>query len=368
MMDARRWRVALGALLVALARPAAAQLQLPEGVTVRLSAQLQTQFNTTSVDSANGAAVPGSEFVIRRARLTFDMKVGDFFSARLEPDYNLYSSSSGSGVFFLRDAWVRATFSPALRATLGQFKRPFDLFQLTASSQLLVIERTGAIRGVAACGALQAVCSFSTLTAGLLYADRDIGVMLDGEVVDGRVHYAAALTNGRSPNQRENNSNKSYTGRVSVSPVKDVLVAVNAAYKDYAHPTSGAQTFATAWGADVEIGNFNRGLHVQAGLVSGDDWLLAAGPQDVARFLTLQAIVTYKTPVRHKRIASIEPVARASWADPDTHAVGDDGWLFTPGLNVYLGGRNMLLTDFDVWAPRVGTTQYSFKTQWNFYF
>lgn len=368
MMDARRWRVALTAALLAVcARPAAAQIQLPEGVSVRLSALLETQFNTTSVDSAAGAAVPASEFAIRRARVTFDLKVGDFLSARFEPDYTIYSSSTGAGTFSLRDGWVRATFGPALRATLGQFKRPFDLFQLTAASQLLVIERTGAVRGTA-CGALPSVCSFSTLTAGLLYADRDVGVMLDGEVVAGRIRYAAALTNGRPPNQRENSSNKSYTGRVSVRPAKDVLLSANAAYKDYAHPTSGTQTFATAWGADVELGGYTRGLHVQAGLVGGDDWLVAAGPQDVARFLAMQAIVTYKAPVRHKRITSIEPVVRASWADPDTDTAGDDGWLLTPGLNVYLGGRNVLLTDVDLWTPHVGATQYSFKTQWNFYF
>jgi hypothetical protein len=212
------------------------------------------------------------------------------------------------------------------------------------------------------------VCSFSALTAGLLYADRDIGIMLDGDVARGRIHYAAALTNGRAPNQRENTSNKSYTGRVAVRPMKDVLLGVNAARKDYGHPSTGAQRFATALGADLEVGNFTRGLHVQAGVVGGDDWLVAAGPQDVARFLALQAIVTYRAPTRRGPIAGVEPVARASWADPDTDTPGDDGWLLTPGLNLHLGGRNMLLADLDVWAPHVGTTQYSFKTQWSFYF
>jgi hypothetical protein len=357
-----------GSLLLASAGTAAAQLQLPDGVSVRLSAMMQTQFNTTSVDSADGAAVPGSELLIRRARLTFDLKVGGLLSARLEPDYYSFSSIGGTGLFTLRDAWVRATFGPALRTTLGQFKRPFDLFQLSAASQLLVIERTGAIRGVQACGGLASVCSYSALAAGLLYADRDVGVMLDGDLTAGRIHYAAALTNGRPMNLRETNSNKSYTGRVSVRPLKDVTVGVNAGRHDYAHPTSGAQRFATAWGADVEIGNYANGVHVQAALVGGDDWQLATGPETVAKFLTMQAILAYKAPVRHKWVTGIEPVARASWGDPDTSAGGDDGWLLTPAVNVYLGGRNMLLTDLDVWAPSLGHTQYSFKTQLNFYF
>lgn len=355
-------------LLLASAGTAVAQLQLPDGVSVRLSAMMQTQFNTTSVESAGGAAVPASELLIRRARLTFDLKVGGLLSARLEPDYYSFSSIAGTGLFTLRDAWVRATFGPGLRATLGQFKRPFDLFQLSAASQLLVVERTGAIRGVRACGGLEVVCSYSALAAGLFYADRDVGVMLDGDVADGRIHYAAALTNGRAMNLREDNGNKSYTGRVSVRPLKDLTVGVNAGRHDYAHPTSGAQLFATAWGADVEIGNYATGVHVQAGMIGGDDWQLATGPETVARFLAMQAILAYKAPVRHRWVTAIEPVARASWGDPDTGAGGDDGWLLTPAVNVYLGGRNMLLTDLDVWAPSMGPAQYSFKTQLNFYF
>ena len=53
---------------------------------------------------------------------------------------------------------------------------------------------------------------------------------------------------------------------------------------------------------------------------------------------------------------------------PGGEVISNDGWLLTPAVNVYLGGRNMLLTDLDVWAPSVGRTQYSFKTQLNFYF
>jgi hypothetical protein len=361
--------VALAGLLVAVGTgTAAAQLQLPDGVSVRLSAMMQTQFNTTSVDSAGGAAVPATEMLVRRARLTFDLTVGPLLSARLEPDYYGFSSLGGTGLFTLRDAWVRATFGSGLRATLGQFKRPFDLFQLAAASQLLVVERTGAIRGVQACGGLATVCSYSGLAAGLLYADRDVGLMLDGDLTAGRIHYAAAVTNGRAMNLRETNSNKSYTGRVAVRPWKDVAVGVNLGRHDYVHPTSGSQSFATGWGADVEVGDYAGGVHAQAGVIGGDDWQLATGPDAVARFLGMQGILAYKVPVRHKWVSSIEPVARASWGDPDTSVEGDDGWLLTPAVNVYLGGRNMLLTDLDVWAPSVGRTQYSFKTQLNFYF
>ena len=49
------------------------------------------------------------------------------------------------------DAYVRLTFGSGFRATIGQFKRPFDVFELTSSTQTLVIERAGGVDGVSAC-------------------------------------------------------------------------------------------------------------------------------------------------------------------------------------------------------------------------
>lgn len=357
----RLHRLFLAAILIAAPTALAAQLQLPNGVTGTLSGRLQMQFNTTSVDSLDGVRLPESEMRIRRARLTLDVTFNDLLSARIEPDY-------GSSGFSLKDAYIRLSFSPAFRATLGQFKRPFDLFELTSSTRILVVERAGTIRGVDTCGGIESVCALSAFTEELGYSDRDVGVLLDGAAGGGVFHYAAALTNGEGQNKRESNSNKQYTGRVSVEPVTDVVVSANASVKDYAHPTTGAQEFATAFGGDVEIGNFTRGLHVQAGVVAGDNWAVPTGLESVASFVSGQAIVTYKAPLTHKYVTGIEPVGRASWGDPNTDAADDDGWLFTPGVILHFGGRNMLYLNLDVWVPSTGTNEYSFKTQMNFHF
>lgn len=352
--------VVTGAMCIAT--PATAQLRLPDGISGRLSGRLHVQFNTTSVDEVNGTPLASSEFLIRRARLTFDVTFNDLVSARIEPDYGT------GGTFNLKDAYVRLTFDPALRATLGQFKRPFDLFELTSSSQILVVERAGGIRGVDGCGPLGTVCSLSALTEDLELSDRDLGVMVDGTLPGGRVRYAASLTNGQGLNARETNGNKSYTGRVSVTLVRDVVVGVNAARKDYVHPTSGAERFVTGWGADVEIGNFTRGVHVQAGVVGGGNWTIGTTAEAVATFLAAQAIATYKIPLAHKYLRAVEPVARASWGDPDTDAPDDGGWLLTPGLILHFGGRTSLHANVDVWRPQEGDTEYSFKSQMFFYF
>jgi hypothetical protein len=356
--------VAACAMVLALLAPAPlpAQLRLPDGITGRLSGRLHVQFNTTSVDSAGGEALPASEFLIRRARLTFDITLNDLISARIEPDYGTGSS------FSLRDAYVRFSVDPAFRATVGQFKRPFDLFELTSSSQILVVERAGGIRGVDGCGPLGAVCSLSTLTEDLEYSDRDLGLLLDGALPGNRFRYAVAVNNGAGLNNRETTGNKQFTARLSVAPVRDVVVSVNGARKDYVHPVSGADRFTTGWGADLEVGNFTSGPHLQAGVVGGGNWTIGTTDTEVASFLAGQIIATYKAALGHRYVRGIEPVARVSFGDPDTDVADDGGWLVTPGVIVHFGGRNAWYANLDLWMPQTGSNEMSFKSQMFFFF
>jgi hypothetical protein len=355
-----------GALLVSLlATPVAAQqVMVADGLAVKLSGRIHVQFATTSVDSLEGAEVPGSAFILRRARLTFDVTVNDLVSARVEPDY---STSGGVGRMTLRDAYVRLTFGPGLRATLGQFKRPLDLFQLASTTQLLVAERGGLIRGVRACGSLPAVCSYSTLAVGLLYADRDLGLLLDGEAVPRRLRYAAAVTNGEPFFAQETSSGKQITARFSAVPLTGITVSANGAYKDYAHPTTAAAERAIAWGGDVEVGDYDAGFHLQAGVIGGDNWRTArTAPEDttdVVRFLAGQVIAAYRQPLRDRWVSGLEPVVRAGWADPNRSVTRDDGWLITPGVILHLRARSMVYVNVDVWLPNAGTTEYALVSQ-----
>ena len=363
-MIAQPWRIVAGVLSLAAAwgTPAAAQLRIADGITASLSGRLNTQFNTTSVDEVEGTPLAGSEFLIRRARLTLDVTFSSLIMARVEPDYGTGSS------FALRDAFVRFSFAPAFRATVGQFKRPFDVFGLTSSTQILVIERTGGVRGVDACGALRTVCSFSALTEGLLYADRDLGVMIDGASPGRTLRYAVAVTNGQPVNAREQNGNKSFTARVAVAPLRNVVIGVTGARKDYQHPTTGAERFATGWAVDAELGNFTSGPHVQAGVVGGGNWRTATTVDGVARFLAAQVIATYRASLPHGHLRAVEPLFRVSWGDPDTDAADDGGWLLTPGTMLHFGGRTKLEANLDIWLPQVGPEELSFKSQMSFYF
>ncbi len=333
------------------AYPAPAQVEVrSRAMEITLTGRLHAQFTTTSVDGERT-----TEFLIRRARFTADVRVSDLVSGRIQPDY-------GEGEISLKDAYVRLTFSPALRATFGQQKRPFDLFELRSSTEILVIERVGGINGVSTCMGPGGICSFSQLTEKLQYSDRDIGFWLEGQDRTGRFRYMASITNGAGANVADENGTKSLGGRVTILPTDRLAIAGNVGVHDYVDPASGNE-YAVAFGGDVEYGDYSQGLHIQAGVAAGDNWqnLTASGP---STFVTVQGIVTYKHPIVGNRYVShVEPVGRISWGEPDTDVSDDAGWLFTPGFVIYFTGRNKIAANVDIWTPSTGSTEWSLKMQ-----
>lgn len=323
-------------------------------VEIEITGRVHTQFNTTSVDQDG---LPSTELLVRRARLTGEITVSDFVSGKVQPEF-------GDGEVELKDAYVRLTFSPAFRATLGQFKRPFDLFELTSSTQILVIERAGGVRGVDTCAGPGGLCSFSRFTEKLAYADRDIGVLLDGRSTGGAVRYMASATNGAGANTSEENDGKSFSGRLEVTPTPDLTISGNVGLHDFVDEIEGDDDYAVAFGGDVEWGNFDRGLHVQAALVAGDNWQNPSVAGDPSSFLTAQGIVSYRHPIDgNAYVNGIEPVGRISWGDPDTDVDDDEGVLLTPGLMLHFVGRNKIAVNVDIWSPSQGDTEWSLKAQ-----
>jgi hypothetical protein len=283
------------------------------------------------------------------------VKINDFISGKIQPEY-------GEGVVALRDAYLDLTFDRAFRARIGQFKRPFDRFELVSSTRILVIERVGGVRGSTDCAGVDGVCSLSRFTEKLSYSDRDLGFELLGNV--GRFLWSAALTNGRGPNSRiDENGTKSYSGRLEYQH-DGLVIGGHVGVHDYPNDSTGTDKYAAAWGADVDWGRYEQpGPHLTAGFVYGDNWKNLTTP-DPTTFVSAQAITTYMFPVRDNSfVYGIEPVFRASWGDPDTDVAGDDGWLFTPGIVAYFADRNKLALNVDVWSPATGSTVWSTKVQ-----
>ena len=348
------FHAAVAAASVLAATPVSAQVQLPDDVRIHLTGRLHAQFNTTSVDGESS-----SEFLIRRARLGAEVDVGRHVTAKIEPDF-------GEGGIDLKDAWVRLNLDPAFRISAGQFKRPFDLFELTSSNRILVVERAGGIRGVADCSGPGGVCSLSRLTEQLQFADRDIGVLFDG--TRGSVSWAAAITNGAGANTSDENGSKSFTGRLELAVQSGVVIAISGALHDYVHLATGDDQLAHAVGIDAELGTYAEGPHLQAGIVVGENWLNPISTDAGSTFFAAQTIITHRKNLTRGPITGIEPLVRLSLGNPDTDASADHGWLLTPGVNLHFVGRTRLALNVDVWLPDVGAEEWSFKGQAFFYF
>jgi hypothetical protein len=350
------WFVTTAAIgvVAAGAQPAHAQVEISsKAMSMKINGRVHFQFNHTSVESAQ---LP-TTFFVRRARLSIDVKVNDFVSGRVQPEF-------GEGVTGLRDAYVRLNFAPGFRTTFGQFKRPFDLFELVSSTQILVIERVGGVRAIDGCAGVGSVCSFSRFTEKLSYSDRDLGVMVDGALGSSGLQYMASVTNGRGPNNDiDENGSKSFTGRLEYN-VGKLRVGGHVGTHDYPNDSTGTDEFGTAFGADVDWGAFEKpGPHVQAGFVYGDNWKNLTTP-DPSKFASAQVIGAYMFPVTENRfLYGVEPVFRASWGDPDTDVSDDEGWVFTPGVMFHFTGRNKFAVNVDVWTPATGDTEYSLKAQ-----
>ncbi len=342
---------AVGATLMLIpAGVGEAQVQInSRAIGITLTGRVHTQFSTTSV-----AGERASEFQIRRTRFTARIQIDDFIDGAIQPDF-------GQGKISLKDAYLRLTFDRAVRLTFGQFKRAFDIFELPSSTQILVIERTGSIAGVDDCDGPGGVCSWSSLTEKLEFADRDVGVAVDGRAGDD-VEYRFTLTNGTGANASDENGTKSYSGRATWKAAT-VRLGANVALHDYVNPTRVRDQYAVAYGADLEIGSYGDEVHLQAGVVAGQNWQSLDASGEPGTFLTAQAILSYRVRLESGRLSAVEPLGRVSWGDPNTAVPGAGGLLLTPGIAFHLTGRNMLVANLDVWSPSTGSTEWSIKMQ-----
>jgi phosphate-selective porin OprO/OprP len=107
-------------------------------------------------------------FLLRRVRPILETTMYGIFDARIMPDF------AGGGAA-LQDAYVDARLHPAFRIRTGKFKAPVGFERLASATELLFVER-------------------ALPTA--LVPNRDLGVMVHGDLVRGGLAYAVGLFNG----------------------------------------------------------------------------------------------------------------------------------------------------------------------------
>lgn len=323
------------------------------GASIRIGGRMHTQYATSSVQAYK------DHFLFRRARIEADLTVNDFLDARLQPDFG------GGASVALKDAFFRLTFSPSLQVTMGQFKRPFDPFELASSVDLSLVERDGRVGGVNTCAGVGGICSYARLTEQLDYADRDIGLRVSG--CRGKATYDVSMTNGAGQNVADENDARSFSGRLGLKVAEALTLSANLALHDYLDADM-KDAHAGAWGVDAQYGTWRDGLLLQASLVGGENWKKPDAAGESAAFTAFQGVASYYAPLGGARFAGLEPLVRLSYGDPDTGVASDGGVVFTPGLMLYVAGRSKIGFNVDVWSPQTGDREHSLKIQSFLYF
>ena len=374
MIAIRRTLVCVLAALAFAVTSAVAQVEITSSAKkITISGRLQPMW-----DYSSSAEELSSIFLIRRARITMEIEINDFIHGKIQPEF-----TTGFGLengLRLKDAYVDLIFAPEFRIRMGQFKRPFDRFELISSTQHLVIERTGLVRGADDCTGVGSICSYSRLTERLGYSDRDVGLGLGG-TISGHWVWSTSLTNGTIfedivafvlPGDTIDvfSDGKSLGARLEYRSTH-MRVGVNAAAHDFANVVKLEEVdHGFAYGADVDWGSYAAGPHLQVGITAGDNWRNLDASGEPSSFLTTQVIVGYRVTVTDNRfVEAVEPVFRVSFADPDTDVDDDAGLLVTPGFIVSFSGRNRIAVNADIYKPGDDRdTEYSVKIMTYLYF
>lgn len=283
----------LAASLLAPVASARAQKIVAPGVdSLRLAVNVQPQLSTTSADDE-----PGSEWLVRRARLGVGAHAGGWLHVFAEGDF-------GRGDARLTDGFVVLAFDPRLAVRAGQFKVPFDDLELISSRKLPVVERDPLPRGAAG-------FSPQGLLDDLGYSSRDIGVDVSGRFE--RVEMTAGLFNGQGDEVEEVDDGKQIAVRVEAEIARDWRVSGAWTGLRLSEPPVGDDA---AWFDALEIA-LRVGAYAQPGpqllgqILLGDVYDPALLGDDDAGFFAWQGIfgwhvATYRTPY----LIGWEPVLR----------------------------------------------------------
>jgi phosphate-selective porin OprO/OprP len=141
-------------------------------------------------------------FLLRRARLIFEGQFNKIYQFQLVPEFG---GTSGNGSLTVLDANITIALKPELQFKFGRFREPVGLEQLQADSVAFFAERS---------------------VVSQFVPNRDIGVQVGGDLVEGAINYALGVFNGvpdgtNNPNNTENNNKKDVAARVIFTPFKN---------------------------------------------------------------------------------------------------------------------------------------------------
>jgi len=204
-----------------------------------LQPQIETSFNRISTDYT---------LAFNRARIgvtgviPFDL----VYYAVIEAGPNFPETPYLLDVFisYQRFSWAQLT--------IGQFKSNFTLEMSTPCHMLHTINRTQVVNN-------------------LVSPDRDLGIMLSGTLLNDRLHYNMALTNGTGRGLRDNNQAKTFHSRIQVTPFEFLKLGGGIQFGNHppADETIITEDSRLRWAADLQF-NF-RNFTLISEFISGQD-------------------------------------------------------------------------------------------------
>ena len=175
----------------------------PKGFSLK-SADGKNQLKLRGTLHLDGRWISGTDpggtfdtFTATRVRPTIEGTFANIFDFKFMPDF-------GQGRSVVQDAYVNARFTPATQLELGKFKAPIGLERLQSANDMRWVQR-----------------GFPTS----LVTNRDIGLMLQGDLGGGRFSYQAAYLNGANDGSSSEtfadvdiNDDKEYALRLFLQP------------------------------------------------------------------------------------------------------------------------------------------------------
>ncbi len=162
---------------------------------LRLTGQIQADYrgfldgiDYTDVDT----------FIVRRARLGIEANMFQYYEFRLLPDFSNAQAPGVPGSTRIQDAYVNVHYWDHLQLEAGKFKQPFSYEQLIQDRFVPTLERS---------------------LIDQLVPARDEGIMIHGEkLLDDRLDYALAVSNGEINGDFDTEKRKDLAARVAVRP------------------------------------------------------------------------------------------------------------------------------------------------------
>lgn len=260
-------------------------------------------------------------FKFKRARIGFTGNIPYDFNYYFVLENSAFVSQTGNP--YLLDAFISYRRFSWLSASIGSFKMPFGLEVNTPCHGLYTVNR-------------------AMVSDQIVAPQRDMGLMLFGNLLEKKINYTLAIMNGRGLGIKDNNESKDFVGRLKISPIE--MLTLGGSFR-YGHPnTDDVDRMSYAGELQLKFGEFLlQGEYIYdegdynraAGGGCGSDPLTLGDKRDGA---WVQAM--FMTAL------NLQPVIKWEFFDVDNNIDDNNMYSYTFGFNYFFNESTRLQANY----------------------